>query len=213
MHMNTLLRPLGMALLGALLAVGGPAVADDEGNPLVHWETDLGDMVIELFPEQSPKTVENFLRYVEDGFYNGTIFHRVIPGFVVQGGGMTYDFTEKEVRDPIPNESDNGLRNNPMTLSMARRSDPDSATSQFFINLNRNTTLDAKEDEPGYAVFGRVIRGQETVIDIVEEPRGDFRHHPDAPNTPVRILRAQRLSQEAYDEKYPEEQDDAEDSP
>jgi len=211
MLLSQITRPLAVALLGALMLVTGPATADEDNTLLVHWETDLGELVIELFPERAPKTVENFLRYVDDGFYDGTIFHRVIPGFVVQGGGMTYDFTKKEVHDPIPNESDNGLRNNPMTLSMARRSDPDSATSQFFINLNRNSSLDAKDDEPGYAVFGRVIEGQETVIDIVEEPRGDFRHHPDAPNTPVRILKAQRISQETFEERWG--QDDAEDAP
>lgn len=178
-------------VLGALLIMAAaPARAE---NPHVLLKTDLGEITIELFHQQAPVTVENFLAYVDSHFYDGTIFHRVIPGFVAQGGGLTYDFTPKPTRDPIVNESDNGLRNSPMTLSMARTSDPDSATSQFFINLNDNRTLNAREDQPGYTVFGRVVEGQETVIAIVEEPRGNFRAHPDAPNTPVRILTAERV--------------------
>jgi len=177
--------------LAALLAMA--AVSARADNPHVLLKTDLGDITIELFHQQAPVTVENFLAYVDSHFYDGTIFHRVIPGFVAQGGGLTYDFTPKPTRDPIVNESDNGLRNSPMTLSMARTSNPDSATSQFFINLNDNRTLNATEDKPGYAVFGRVVDGQDTVIAIVEEPRGNFRAHPDAPNTPVRILKAERV--------------------
>ncbi|MDQ2075551.1 peptidylprolyl isomerase [Marinimicrobium sp. ABcell2] len=189
--MTKLAKALGSAYLCILLI--GAALPAHAENPRVLVTTDVGEMIIELFPERAPVTVENFLAYVDSHFYNGTIFHRVIPGFVVQGGGLTYDFTPKETRDPIVNESDNGLRNSPMTLSMARTSDPDSATSQFFINLNDNRSLNATEDRPGYTVFGRVVDGQETVIAIVEEPRGNFRAHPDAPNTPVRILKAQRM--------------------
>ncbi len=180
------------ALLVSSLSWGQGAAATEADKPRVHLETDLGPIVLELFPSEAPKTVDNFLKYVDDGFYNGTIFHRVIPGFVVQGGGLTYDFTRKEPRDPVINESIKGLSNKPMTVAMARHQDPDSATSQFYINLNHNQSLDAKEDQPGYTVFGRVVEGHETVIKIVEEPKGDYKHYPDAPNTPVRILNATR---------------------
>lgn len=181
--------------LTALLALTAlPLQAQDEGNPRVRLDTDEGDIVLELFARKAPKTVENFLRYVDDRFYDGTIFHRVIPGFVVQGGGMTYDFSKKETRDPVANESDNGLSNKPMTVAMARKSDPDSANSQFFINLNNNSSLDASDDKPGYTVFGRVVSGQETIVAIVEEPTGNYDDYPNAPNTPVRILSARRVT-------------------
>lgn len=193
MQLSSILRPVLCGALGLLSALAlMPATASE--NPKVKLKTDLGPIVIELFPEQAPATVKNFLGYVEDNFYDGTIFHRVIPGFVVQGGGMTYDFTRKETREPVVNESDNGLKNAPMTIAMARHSDPDSATSQFFINLNHNPSLNATEDRPGYTVFGRVIEGFETVVKIVEEPRGAFSSYPEAPNTPVRVLNAERLS-------------------
>jgi peptidyl-prolyl cis-trans isomerase A (cyclophilin A) len=187
--MKTTVRA-GTFLWALLLMAALPTQAE---NPRVLLTTDAGEITIELFPERAPVTVENFLAYVDSHFYDGTIFHRVIPGFVVQGGGLTYDFTPKKTRDPIVNESGNGLRNSPMTLSMARTSNPNSATSQFFINLNDNRSLNATENRPGYAVFGRVVDGQEAVIAIVEEPRGNFRAHPDAPNTPVRILKARRM--------------------
>lgn len=177
------------ALLVVALLASSPSWGDTD-KPRVHLKTDLGPIVLELFPEEAPKTVENFLQYVEEGFYGGTIFHRVIPGFVAQGGGLTYDFTRKEPRDPVENESDNGLSNKPMTVAMARHRDPDSATSQFYINLNHNQSLDAKDEQPGYTVFGRVVEGHETVIKIVEEPKGNYKQYPDAPNTPVRILEA-----------------------
>ncbi|WP_416053931.1 peptidylprolyl isomerase [Marinibactrum halimedae] len=156
--------------------------------------TDLGNIVIELYPKKAPVTVSNFLKYVDSGFYNGTIFHRVIPGFVVQGGGLRFDFGRKETRDPIINESNNGLLNLRGTLSMARFSDPNSATSQFFINLKHNTHLDPNQYNPGYTVFARVVSGMEIVEKIVAEPRGLYRKHPDAPNAPVRILAAKRVS-------------------
>lgn len=171
-----------------------PLQAENPDNPRVKLDTDEGAIVLELFAQKAPKTVDNFLRYVDDRFYDGTIFHRVIPGFVVQGGGMTYDFSKKDTRDPVTNESDNGLSNKPMTVAMARRSDPESANSQFFINLNNNTSLDASEDKPGYTVFGRVVSGQETIVAIVEAPSGDYDDYPDAPNTPIRILSARRIT-------------------
>lgn len=183
----------------ALLCLGltlwaAPGVADETERPRVQLETDMGEIMLELFPQKAPATVENFLQYVDEHFYAGTIFHRVVPGFVLQGGGLTYDFTPKDTRDPVVNESDNGLSNRPMTVAMARKSDPDSATSQFFINLNHNRSLDPSEDEPGYTVFGRVIEGEETVIEIVQQPRGQYDDYPQAPNTPIRILSAQRVN-------------------
>lgn len=187
-----MLLRLCFAALVSLIAL--PLQAQEEGNPRVKLNTDEGEIVLELFAEKAPKTVENFLRYVDDRFYDGTIFHRVIPGFVVQGGGMTYDFSKKETRDPIANESDNGLSNKPMTVAMARKSDPESANSQFFINLNNNSSLDAGDDKPGYTVFGRVVSGQEAVVAIVEAPTGDYDDYPNAPNTPIRILSASRVT-------------------
>lgn len=166
-------------------------------NPRIFFETDLGKMVIELYPQKAPVTVKNFLAYVDSGFYEGTIFHRVIPDFVVQGGGLTFDFKPKETMDPIANESNNGLLNEEATLSMARTSDPASATSQFFINLKHNPHLDAKGDAPGYAVFGKVVEGFDVVRKIEKEPRGLYRAFPEAPNYAVRILKAGRVGAEA----------------
>ena len=179
-----------MAIL--LLSLVSSLVAAQQ-NPQVSLKTDLGTIVIELYPKEAPITVANFLEYVDSKFYDGTIFHRVIPGFVVQGGGMNFEFAGKATRDPIKNESSNGLKNDYKTLSMARTNDPDSATSQFFINLRANPSLDAKENKPGYAVFGKVVEGMDVVEKIVAEPRGMFRAFPDAPNYAVRILSATRL--------------------
>jgi len=180
-----------LALLGLLtLSV---AVQAENNSPRVELTTDEGIIVLELFPDKAPITVSNFLQYVDDGYYDGTIFHRVIPGFVAQGGGLTYDFTRKPPRDPIANESDNGLSNKPMTLAMARHSDPNSATSQFYINLNHNPGLDATEERPGYTVFGQVVDGYDTIVTIVQAPKGNYKQFPDAPNVPIRILEARRL--------------------
>lgn len=179
------MRQLLLRLSIAALVLCATAV-DAEEKPKVTFETDLGTIVIELFPEEAPITVENFLRYANDGFYTGTIFHRVIPNFVVQGGGLTFDFVRKETRAPIKNESDNGLKNYKGTLSMARLPDPDSATSQFFINLNHNRHLNPKKDEPGYAVFGKVVDGMDVVVKMTKEPQGKSRDQ--APDLPIRIL-------------------------
>ncbi len=162
--------------------------------PKVVFETSVGNMTIELYPKEAPVTVENFLRYVDEGFYTGTIFHRVVPNFVVQGGGFTWDFQRKETHDAIINEADNKLKNEMATLSMARSSDPASATSQFFINIKDNEALDFKKGESaGYAVFGKVIEGFETVKKIEREPRGLYRDRPEAPNYPVIVEKAYRL--------------------
>lgn len=181
------------AIFYLLSAMSTGAAENKGGNPTVEFRTDLGIIVLELFPKKAPITVENFLGYVDSGFYDGTIFHRVIPGFVIQGGGLTYDFQSKPTLSPIKNESDNGLKNTVGTLSMARTSNPDSATSQFFININNNTHLDAQGDRPGYAVFAKVIKGSDVLDKIVKEPRGLYKSHKDAPNFAVRILKATRL--------------------
>lgn len=178
-----------------ILAPGILSAAEKAENPRVLFETDLGKMTIELYPKEAPKTVENFLAYVDKGFYNGTIFHRVIPDFVVQGGGFTFDFKRKDTMDPVVNESNNGLKNLAGTLSMARTNDPDSATSQFFINLRDNPHLDPQGNQPGYAVFGKVVEGFDVAKKIESQPRGMYRNSgfPEAPNYPVRILKASRL--------------------
>lgn len=161
---------------------------------LVAIKTDLGTFVIEVYPKAAPATVKNFLAYVDNKFYDGTIFHRVVPGFVVQGGGMTFDFTEKPTAGPIINESANGLPNDYKSVAMARQADPDSATAQFYINLKNNTGLNATKNKPGYTVFGKVIAGMEVIEKISQEPRGMFKAHPEAPNYAVRVLNATRTN-------------------
>jgi peptidyl-prolyl cis-trans isomerase A (cyclophilin A)/peptidyl-prolyl cis-trans isomerase B (cyclophilin B) len=144
-------------------------------NPEVEFKTNVGSFVVELYPDKAPATVENFLRYVNDGFYQGTIFHRVIPGFVVQGGGFTKDYQQKPTREPVKNEAANGLKNVTATLAMARTSDPHSATAQFFINLRDNNSLDHRAPNPreyGYTVFGRVVKGMDVVQKIAAIPTG-----------------------------------------
>ena len=195
------LSAFGLALVASLVtlpAVADKAVADkkDESkakNPHVLFQTTLGDIVIELYPKEAPITVKNFLQYVDEGFYNGVIFHRVVPGFVVQGGGFTFDFQRKKTNEPIKNESDNGLKNLTATLSMARTGVIDSATSQFFINLQNNRALDFNKGRHGYAVFGKVIKGMDVVKKIEKQPRGIFKSFPEAPNYAVAIEKATRL--------------------
>jgi len=147
--------------------IGG---ASQEKNPVIEFDTTLGKIKIELNSEKAPITVKNFLEYVNSGFYNGTIFHRVIPGFMIQGGGFTPDLTEKPTREPIRNEAGNGLSNLRGTIAMARTQDPDSATAQFFINVVDNSTkLDRRYalDGAGYAVFGKVTSGMDVADKIV----------------------------------------------
>ena len=161
-------------------------------NTLVKIKTDLGTFVVEVNAKAAPVTAQNFLDYVDAKFYDGTIFHRVVPGFVVQGGGMTFDFAEKETRKPIVNESVNGLKNDYKSVAMARQQDPDSATAQFYINLQNNPGLNATETKPGYTVFGKVVAGMEVIEKIAQEARGMFKAFPEAPNYAVRILSATR---------------------
>jgi len=157
------------------------------GNPVVIMKTSKGDIKIELFKDKAPISVENFLAYVNDGFYNGTIFHRVIPNFMVQGGGFTPDFTQKPVKPPIKNEAANGLKNERGTLAMARTQVVDSATSQFFINLVDNSFLDNGARDYGYAVFGKVIDGMDVVDKIAAVQTGSKGMYGDVPQEDVVI--------------------------
>jgi peptidyl-prolyl cis-trans isomerase A (cyclophilin A)/peptidyl-prolyl cis-trans isomerase B (cyclophilin B) len=145
-------------------------------NPLVEMKTSAGAVRIELYADKAPKTVANFLQYVKDGFYNGLVFHRVIDGFMIQGGGFTADLREKTVdRPPIENEAGNGLKNDVGTIAMARTRDPNSARAQFFINVADNTPLNFRDPSPGgigYAVFGKVKQGLEVVMRIARTPTG-----------------------------------------
>ncbi len=174
-------------------ATPAPAKA---GNPRVALETSLGKIVLELDPAKAPKTVENFLGYVKSGFYDGTIFHRVIPGFMIQGGGFTTEMKQKATQPPIPNEADNGLRNRRGTLSMARTNDPGSATSQFFINVADNQSLDHTGKTAGgwgYAVFAKVVEGMDVADKIVNVKRGNRGPYGDVPETVVEIKKATLL--------------------
>lgn len=160
-------------------------------NSKVQMKTTLGDMVIELDAEAAPITVKNFLEYVNDGFYDGTVFHRVINGFMIQGGGMDKNLKPKPNNEPIVNEASNGLKNDRGTLAMARTSDPDTATSQFFVNHKDNDFLNYKGPSPdkiGYAVFGRVVEGIDVVDKIAAVKTGRKGFHSDVPVEPVEIL-------------------------
>lgn len=159
---------------------------------MVIFSTTLGDIKIELYPEQAPVTVENFLQYVDDGFFDGTIFHRVIPGFVIQGGGFDAEMEQKKTRDPIKNEADNGLKNERGSLSMARTQVVNSATSQFFINLADNAFLDHGERDFGYAVFAKVVEGMDVVDAVAGVQTADYGMHQNVPVEPVVVTKAYR---------------------
>jgi len=170
--------------------------ANEPTRPQVLLETNHGNIVIELFPDKAPETVKNFLRYVNEGFYDGTLFHRVIKDFMIQGGGYTVNMQRKITRAPIRNEADNGLRNRIGYVAMARANDPHSATSQFFINVANNSFLDFREKTPrgyGYTVFGRVIKGMRVVNKIRQVPTGQQHGMQDVPLTPVIIKRARQI--------------------
>ena len=161
-------------------------------DPQVEIRTNMGVIILELYPENAPATVENFLQYVKDGHYNGTIFHRVIDNFMIQGGGFTKDMSQKPTLAPIKNESTNGLKNDNYTVAMARTNVRDSATSQFFINVKDNDFLNYVDDmRPGYAVFGRVTEGMETVNKIKAVPTATMGPHQNVPTTPVTIEKAE----------------------
>jgi len=157
---------------------------------MITLHTSLGDITIELDHEKAPKTCANFVQYVEDGFYDGTIFHRVIDGFMIQGGGFDASMQQKTTREPIENEADNGLANNFGTLAMARTNDPHSATAQFFINVSDNDFLNHRGKNPqgwGYAVFGRVTAGEDVLNEIRKVRTGSQGGHQDVPVEPVTI--------------------------
>lgn len=161
---------------------------------MIRLETNMGDIFLELDEEKAPKTTANFLEYVKNGQYDGTIFHRVIDGFMIQGGGMTADMQEKPTGQPIENEADNGLKNEAYTIAMARTMDPHSATAQFFINVKNNDFLDhsAKSDAGwGYAVFGKVTKGHSVVNKIKAVVTGRHGMHDDVPKEPVEIIKAE----------------------
>jgi peptidyl-prolyl cis-trans isomerase A (cyclophilin A) len=179
--------------LAVLTAVNAEAAADE--NPVVVLDTSMGPITIELEKQRAPISVENFLKYVDEGFYNGLTFHRVIPDFMIQGGGMDDKMREKTdgIHAPIKNEASNGLSNKRGTIAMARTSNPDSASSQFFINLVDNARgLDPRSGSAGYAVFGHVTAGMETVDAIAKVQTAQRGPHGDVPTTPVYIKTAKR---------------------
>ena len=167
-------------------------------DPQVELKTTAGTVVIELYPEKAPRTVENFLQYVKDGHYDGTLFHRVIPRFMIQGGGFTLEFREKAARKPVRNEADNGLKNTLGTVAMARTPDPHSATAQFFINLADNDFLNFRaptQEGYGYCVFGKVLKGMDVVKKISRVATGPGKPpHRDVPVKPVVIERARLVA-------------------
>jgi len=190
----------GMAALFAALCLiffmKGTAMSENT-NPEVLLKTSMGDIVIELYQDKAPVTVKNFLRYVREGKYNGTIFHRVIDGFMIQGGGMTPDMKEQQTYAPIKNEAGNGLGNDKGTIAMARTQVVDSATAQFFINLKDNDFLNHRDDSArgyGYAVFGKVIKGMDVVEKIGKVKTGAKGFHRDVPLEPVVIEKATVLT-------------------
>jgi cyclophilin family peptidyl-prolyl cis-trans isomerase len=181
------------SLIATLLTMVMP-IAGAAERPVVHFKTSMGEIVVQLEPEKAPATVENFLAYVKAGQFDGTIFHRVIDGFMLQGGGFTPDYQQKPTRAPVRNEADNGLKNRRGTIAMARTADPHSATAQFFINVADNAFLDHRSKDAqgwGYAVFGEVVSGMDVVDRIKSQPTGaggPFRS--DVPRTPVVIEKA-----------------------
>ncbi|MDH5786456.1 MAG: peptidylprolyl isomerase [Chromatiales bacterium] len=198
--------PLFALLLTLAISTPGCSADEQTTSPVqtptaqvVHVvaETTMGNITLELFPDKAPETVANFLKYVDDGFYNGTIFHRVIDDFMIQGGGLTVDMVKKATRPPVGNEADNGLRNTIGTIAMARTPDPHSATSQFFINVNNNVALDHREKSSsrawGYTVFGRVAEGIEVVNAIKKVRTGNSQGRSDVPVEPIIINQISRI--------------------
>ena len=178
-------------LFSAALMLGVTAAGAQSAAPRVALETSEGKIVIELAPKEAPKSVDNFLTYVKAGHYDGTVFHRVIPTFMIQGGGFAADMSERPTRPPIPIESKNGLKNARGAVAMARRADPNSATAQFFINVVDNPRLDyPAHDGHGYAVFGKVVEGMEVVDKIRDVPTENRGPHQNVPVKPVTIKSA-----------------------
>ncbi len=175
------------------LLISPHAVVSADPSPRVELRTSHGAIEFELAPSEAPETVANFLQYVDDDFYAGTVFHRVIPDFMIQGGGLDADLETRETRDPVVNESDNALSNERGTVAMARTRDPDSATAQFFINLADNEHLDATADGPGYTVFARVVAGMDVVGAIAGVPTERRGRHQNVPAETVRIEAVERV--------------------
>jgi peptidyl-prolyl cis-trans isomerase A (cyclophilin A)/peptidyl-prolyl cis-trans isomerase B (cyclophilin B) len=180
------MKRIAFVFVAALL--GLPAMA---ANPTLEMKTTAGTVTIELYAEKAPKTVDNFIKYAKDGFYNGTVFHRVISNFMIQGGGFDKSLQQKPARAPVPNEADNGLKNDLGTIAMARTSNPHSATAQFFINVKNNDFLNFREPTPqgyGYTVFGKVVSGMDVVMSVAGAPTGAGGPFPsDVPRTAVVI--------------------------
>ncbi len=194
----------GLVMLAFMAGlISPPSYSSETGNKtMVKMTTSMGEIEIELYPDEAPVTVRNFIEYVQSGFFDGTIFHRIIPGFVLQGGGFTPDMSQKKTRAPIVNEADNGLKNTAGTLSMARTPAPDSATSQFFINLVDNAFLDftAKTQQGwGYAVFAKVTSGMDVVQEMAGVSTGNIKGHSDVPLQPVIIEKVEMMSGESQD--------------
>jgi peptidyl-prolyl cis-trans isomerase B (cyclophilin B) len=199
---------MGFLLILGILSLANLCYSQEQGektmansekteNPIVELKTTMGTIKIELFAEKAPITVKNFLGYVNEGFYNNTIFHRVKDGFMVQGGGFTKDMKQKQVKAPIVNEAENGLKNSRGTIAMARTSDVNSATAQFFINVVDNSFLDFKAKnsrEYGYCVFGKVIEGMDVVDKIKKARTGSHGPHQDVPLEVIEITDATQLN-------------------
>lgn len=181
---------LFLGCIGERGDTGDTLVSEEKMSKIVVLETSMGDIEISLDEEKAPVTVKNFLSYVDEGAYDGTVFHRVISDFMIQGGGFTVKGDKMPTKDPIRLESQNGLKNKNMTVAMARTNIPDSATNQFFINVKDNTNLDFAPGNPGYAVFGEVVSGQETVMKIKDVPTTTKGYRRDWPVTEVVIKKA-----------------------
>lgn len=186
-----MIKKIGLSL--ALVVLANQAFANTD----MQIKTNLGNIKIELYDDKAPITVKNFKSYVNSQFYNGTIFHRVIPGFMIQGGGFDSKMTEKATQPPIVNEASNGLKNIRGTLAMARTNDPNSASSQFFINVANNDFLNKAAGNPGYAVFGKVTEGLDIVDKIVNTPTGTVGMYQDVPKQAVKIISIQTINSKA----------------
>ena len=194
LHRRTLSLSLAASLLLGATSFTHAQAPTPAAAPRVKIATSMGDITVQLEPAKAPQTVANFLQYVHDKHYDGTVFHRVIDGFMIQGGGMDANMKEKSTRAPIPLEARNGLKNDRYTIAMARTGNPNSATSQFFINVVNNDMLNApRPDGHGYAVFGKVVEGQQVVDKIRAVPTGNRGMHQNVPLTPVTITSATLL--------------------
>ena len=191
------MRSVLRSIVWAYLLIGSPTSWAANTNPKVLLQTNIGQFVIELFPREAPITVKNFLDNVDNDFYSGTIFHSVVPGFFIQGGGLTSNFVVKKSRTSIKNEASDNLKNSALMVSMARAANNDSAATQFFINIQDNPSLDTNGKNAGYAVFGKVTEGADVVGKISLQPRGMYENFPEAPDVAVQILKIKRIAPNA----------------